>query len=173
MNEEQSQQPVQEPKRNSKPLVITLIVIALIAITGYTVYAVQQNKVNDLNSQVKELKKEASSLKSEVAELKEDTAQPVATSTTPAAVSEDSAILAAAKADAEANVNSKNVTVKIATKSGNNFARVSVSLNPTGYAAVLKKVNNTWVVVVKGQESPSKEDGATYGLPSGWFATDY
>lgn len=58
MNEEQLQQPIQETKRNTKPLIIALIVVALLAVTGYAVYALQQNKINELNKQIENLNKE-------------------------------------------------------------------------------------------------------------------
>lgn len=65
MNEEQPQQPVQTSKRNLKPFIITLAVLLLLAVTGYAVYAIQQNRIQTLNNQVKELQKQVDDQKKE------------------------------------------------------------------------------------------------------------
>lgn len=87
---------------------------------------------------------------------------------------EDELITKAACADAAADVNVDlgSISCTVSAKQ-DNFARVSVNLNPSGYAAILKKVDNIWLVVAKGQEAPSQADGLKYGLPAGWYSTDY
>lgn len=60
MNEEQPSQPsqqlTQEPKSKKKPIIISLIILVLLAGTGYAVYAWQQSRVNELEAEVKTLK---------------------------------------------------------------------------------------------------------------------
>lgn len=72
MNEEQSQVPVQESASKKKPIIIGLIVLALLAVTGYVVYAWQQNRIETLNKQIEGLQKKANS---------SDTASPTSATT--------------------------------------------------------------------------------------------
>lgn len=66
MNEEQpQQQTVQQAKRNIKPLITALVVIVLLAATGYVVYASQQSKIDNLNKQIQDLKKDTKSTSQE------------------------------------------------------------------------------------------------------------
>lgn len=70
MNEDQPQQTPQQqnqesaPRRSPKPLIISLVVVALLAVTGYAVYAWQQREVDKLEAQVKSLQEEAKSSES-------------------------------------------------------------------------------------------------------------
>lgn len=53
------------------------------------------------------------------------------------------------------------------------FARVGINAEGGGYYAILKQVNGIWVVIVTAQGQPGKDAGSKYGLPAGWFSTDY
>lgn len=54
------------------------------------------------------------------------------------------------------------------------FARVGVAASEGGgYALILKKVYDLWVVVAAGQDKPGKAVGQKYGLPGAWFSTEY
>jgi outer membrane murein-binding lipoprotein Lpp len=59
-----------KPKRSKKPLLLSLLVILLIAGAGYSVYAWQHKKVNDLNTQVASLQSQITSLNSQINDLK-------------------------------------------------------------------------------------------------------
>lgn len=84
-------------------------------------------------------------------------------------------IVDAAKAYVEADVQvkpgSNNYTL---LEQQGNFARVSVKANDGGgYAVILKKVYELWVVVAAGQDKPGKDVGQKYGLPAAWYSTEY
>lgn len=65
MNEEQPSQPVQESTSKKKPIIIALVVLVLLAGTGYVVYAWQQNRIQALNDQIKDLQKQVKDAASE------------------------------------------------------------------------------------------------------------
>jgi hypothetical protein len=84
-------------------------------------------------------------------------------------------IVTAAKAyiEADVHVTPGSNTYKLSKEQGT-FARVAVGTNDGGgYAAILKKVYGTWVVVTTGQDLPGKATGEKYGLPADWYTTDY
>lgn len=86
-----------------------------------------------------------------------------------------SPIIAAAKAYVEADVSitpgSNSYTVM---EQQGAFARVNVAASEGGgYALILKNVYDIWVVVATGQDKPSMATGKKYGLPTGWFSTEY
>jgi len=89
--------------------------------------------------------------------------------------SESDAIMAATKAYVEADVHVQPAKLAYAiTKQTDTFARVSVSVaGEGGYYAMLKKVYSIWIVIVTGQDLPGKDIGEKYGLPGGWFSTEY
>jgi hypothetical protein len=84
-------------------------------------------------------------------------------------------IVAAARAYVEADVTVQPDTMTYAlldTKDA--FARVGVgSAEGGGYALILKKVHEIWVVVAAGQELPGQAVAQKYGLPPGWYSADY
>jgi hypothetical protein len=53
------------------------------------------------------------------------------------------------------------------------FARGSAGGEGSGFAFVAKKQNGTWNVIASGQQQPGKAEGQKYGMPSGWYSTDY
>ena len=55
--------------------------------------------------------------------------------------------------------------VKITKQSGN-FARVSVSTGEAGYACVLKKSDNIWIIIFCGQARPLQNDLERWGVPA-------
>ena len=73
MNEEQSQQSVQQPTSKKKPIIIALVIAVLLAVAGYVVYASQQSKINDLNKQIETLKKQSEDTSKESASTTETT----------------------------------------------------------------------------------------------------
>lgn len=88
---------------------------------------------------------------------------------------EDTAIVTAAKAYIEADVHvvPADMNYAVAERTGT-FAKVTVGVKDQGgFYAILKKVYETWVVVVTGQDKPGKDIGSKYGLPTGWFSTEY
>lgn len=80
-----------------------------------------------------------------------------------------------ARADCLARVDSDTSKSKFNLRTlQENFAIVEGTCSGTsGYHVTLKKVEDTWVIVEKGQETPSKGVGKTYGLPQGWYSSDY
>jgi hypothetical protein len=88
---------------------------------------------------------------------------------------DDSIIIAAAKAYVEADVHVNPALITYAvTKREGVFAKVNVAVKDEGgYFAYLKKVNNIWVVIVTGQDLPGKATAEKYGLPQGWFTTEF
>lgn len=84
-------------------------------------------------------------------------------------------ITTAAKAYVEADVSvtpGSNTYSLIEQK--DNFARVNVAPpEGSGYALILKQMYDIWVVVAAGQDKPGKAIGQKYGLPAGWFSTEY
>lgn len=84
-------------------------------------------------------------------------------------------IIDAAKAyvEADVHVTPGSNTYELLEQQGN-FARVGVKANEGGgYAVILKKVYELWVVVAAGQDKPGKDIGQKYGLPAAWFSTEY
>lgn len=84
------------------------------------------------------------------------------------------AIIAAARAyvDADITVQSDQVTyTHLDTK--DSFARVGVGTGEGGYSLILKNVHNIWVVIIASQSLPGQDAAKKYGLPSGWFSTEY
>lgn len=173
IQKEPEETPEAKPNRTKLWVGLTALITALVV--GGAVYAWQSSQATS----------DKTALTTQIADLTGKLASPSPTPTpspspspspspTPSPTpSEDSIIVAAAIADAESNVSVTNATATIVEKSGTSFARVSVGLNPAGYSAILKRVNGIWVVVTRGQGPPSKADGATYGLPSGWYSTAY
>jgi hypothetical protein len=53
------------------------------------------------------------------------------------------------------------------------FARVGINTGGGGYYAILKQVNGIWVVILTAQGQPGKDAGSKYGLPEGWYSTEY
>lgn len=81
----------------------------------------------------------------------------------------------AAKAyvEADVHVTPGSNSYKVLEQQGN-FARVGVMAGEGGgYAVILKKVYEIWVVVAAGQDKPGKDAGQKYGLPAAWFSTEY
>lgn len=84
-------------------------------------------------------------------------------------------IIDAAKAYVEADINVApgSNSYKLLEQQGS-FARVGVMASEGGgYAVILKKVYDIWVVVAAGQDKPGKAIGQKYGLPAAWFSTEY
>jgi len=88
---------------------------------------------------------------------------------------ESTAILQAAQAYVEADVAVAHGSLTfnvLAQQPG--FARVGVnSSEGGGYYLILKKVNNIWITIIGAQDLPSKDMGKKYGLPEGWYSTEY
>jgi len=86
----------------------------------------------------------------------------------------ESVILAAARAyvDADVTVQPEKMTYMLADAK-DNFARINVGTGEGGYSLVLKKVHDIWVVIVAGQGLPGQDAAKKYGLPAGWFSTEY
>lgn len=84
-------------------------------------------------------------------------------------------IINVAKADAQSPVAAKDskVTV-IVKKQGNEFAEALVgdAISGGGYAVILKKVNEEWVIVFKGQDTPDQTTIKTYGIPAEYYSAD-
>lgn len=62
------------------------------------------------------------------------------------------------------------------TRTEGDFAEYSYSYGsgtPGGAMIVIKKSGDYWLPVFNGQESPSKVIGEQFGMPKGWYATDY
>lgn len=88
---------------------------------------------------------------------------------------ETSAILHTAQAYAEADVAVApgSLTFNVLAQK-DAFARVGVTSNESGgYYLILKKVNAVWVTLLGGQDLPGKDIGAKYGMPEGWYSTEY
>jgi hypothetical protein len=85
-------------------------------------------------------------------------------------VDDEPLIIAAVKAK---NPNFANIQVYL-KEIKNNFARGAAGApDEGGFAFIAKKENGSWSVVFQGQQNPGKADGAKYGLPEGWYSTEY
>jgi hypothetical protein len=83
-------------------------------------------------------------------------------------------IVAAAQAyvEADVHVDPNGMKYTVVAQEGV-FARVSVSTGEGGYAVILKKVHDIWVVIAEGQDMPGKAAGEKYALPTGWYSLEY
>lgn len=83
-------------------------------------------------------------------------------------------IVAAARAYTEADVHVTPGSMKYSlVVQQDAFARVAVSDGESGYAHILKKSHDIWVVIASGQDLPGQAAADKYGLPAGWFSTEY
>lgn|GEM_PF-2134248 len=79
----------------------------------------------------------------------------------------------AAYVEADVHLQSGAQTYHLVQHEGS-FARVSVGVNEGGgFSVLLKKVYGLWVAIASGQDIPGKAVGEKYGLPAGWFSTEY
>ncbi len=167
-NEAPAQPPVQEapkPKKSKTPLVLTLLLLLALVAAGTFgwMWFQQSGRVDNLETDLSKARNDVSRL--ETAAKAEDSLDDSAV--TPDTEDSDSeAIIKAALAHAQAPKESTAVSYKteiMYNKGG--FARVSVSAGESGFAQILKKVNDEWVVIVEGQNEPTSDDVKTYGIP--------
>lgn len=159
------------PKHSRKNLLVTLLFILLLAAFGVGVYFWQHQKVNDLNAKVTSLNTKVTSLDKQLASssnkanAKETTNSMQSTSS-----STDEQVITAVKNYCNANVDSttKQSLVLTVGKAGpsqkqvlyssdKNFAYVNAvcskdgTTEGSGSAYYLKKVNNSWIFLYRGQ----------------------
>lgn len=178
MENDQTAKSNQTPKESSSKKSIYIIsAILLISILSASIYIWQQRKITNLNVKITDLNKQISGAD------KESTTN--TTSVTKSEVlSTDEQVLAAVKAYCNANVDqtTKQPLVLTVGKAGPNqkqvlyssdklFAYVNAICNKdgstegSGSAYYLKKVNETWIFLYRGQES-SPEYSAQFNIPS-------
>ena len=159
------------PKKSVNVWMIVAIVLILITI-GLGVYGFinirnQNNKINNLNSQVADLTNKKRTL--------EDAAAAAAKAVVSSATKTDNELVNTATINyLEAQVGVKNnQTFKIENvkiNSAKTFATVSIGVlengqRTSGYSVILKKVNGVWVPILAGQQS-LPEDVTLYGIPN-------
>lgn len=177
-NTTQTEENSQKLKKSGiKKLTYIILNILLIGILGTSVYVWQQGKITNLNDKITELNKQVSSLGETSTNNTDDKATSEVTSA-------DQQVLAAVKAYCNANVDqtTKQPLMLTIGKAGPNqkqvlyssdklFAYVNAICNKdgstegSGSAYYLKKVNETWIFLYRGQES-SPEYSAQFNIPS-------
>ena len=160
------------PKKSVNVWMIVAIIFILISIGlgvyGFITIRNQNNKINSLNSQVSELQ----NIKKTLEDTAAAAAKAVVSSTS--AKSDNDSINTSVINYLEAAVGSKNnqtfkiESVKINT--AKTFATVGVGVlengqRASGFSVILKKVNNSWIVISQGQQS-IPEDVTKYGIPN-------
>lgn len=175
-------QPKPPKKRNTLALILALLLLAVAGLAAFLFYNSGETtrQKNDLTSQVTEKDQEISQLRSQLQSQDTETTNPAPTPNTPAAPTQTEAQQAeeAAKLFYMARVAGPqkiaDYKAELLQESGN-FKRYGLSRNgqPGGASVVVKKVDNKWVGIVGGQQQPSKAEGELYGLPTGWFSTEY
>ena len=162
------------PKKSVNVWMIVAIIFILIAIGlgvyGFITIRNQNNKINNLNSQVADLTNKKKNL--------EDAAAAAATAVTKAVstnqTATDEALIAQAKNKILSNLTNKTANVNIAERNGD-FVRVTYSTSdqavpgPGGSSMTFKKVNGTWQFIYAGQLNPCTDLIALYGVPEAWI----
>lgn len=157
--------PARKPKGWMITSIILIVVVVAMSAFGYYKWKQYRTLTGQLGAQINALQNQVTELQAQVASLQ---SQNTTKSTT---VSSDQALINAAVAKYRALVAFKNPVAKIQDQSGD-FAHVEVhddGVNGTSRVAIFKKVNGIWVYVWGGTESPGKDIGVAYGLPSGWY----
>ena len=161
---EPTPEPTQEvkPKKSKAPMMLGILLVVALAACGAVgwMYYDQSNQKATLESQIDEKDKKINKLTSQLGEETEPAIsdQPVD--------SETDAIVAAATAYARAPEDSVGTTFEVEiTKQVDDYASVSVTSGDSGFTEILKNVDDQWVVIVAGQDTPSDEDVQTYGIP--------
>lgn len=153
-----------------RALTITLFISALV-LAGVFLFLWQSQKsaTNAKQASIDATQTEMADLKKRLTELKSDLAKQTnpTPKTEPEPVVDDEAqIKHATKAYVHAQVGSESATLSVnLTKRLDNFARVSVSTGEVGYACVLKKSDQIWLVIFCGQSSPVQDELNRWGVP--------
>ncbi len=174
-----------KPKGKTKTLAIIMTVLFLAAAgaAGFLIFDRQQLQKDkkDLSSEISEKTNEAEKIKSEleskISELEKNktpanSQTPTTTKTDAQLASEAARAFYAAKLTGAQDITT--FTANQVQESGS-FRRFSVSKTGEmgGASVIVKKVGTVWVGVAAGQGQPSKETGESYGLPAGWYSTEY
>jgi flagellar basal body-associated protein FliL len=178
------QAPVVSPKRSKKGLLVTLLVILLLAGVGGGVYYWQHQKVSDLEATVTRLNTEVAGLNGQLKTSKTTAAKDSSASSKAVVLSTDEQVLAAVKNYCNANVDpatKQALVLKVGTagdsqkqvlySADKNFAYVNAvcskdgTTDGSGSAYYLKKVNDTWVFLYRGQMA-SPEYTTQYNIPA-------
>jgi uncharacterized protein (UPF0333 family) len=132
---------------------LLIIIVLLVGFIGYYVYHTRNNTNLTYD-------RAASSINS--------TSKVQSTSNKP---TDEASIIAAVKAR---NPDTPNLQVTVTAYQGQ-FAKGTAHGDEggSGFAFIAKKDNGTWSVIFVGQELPSKAAGQKYGMPAGWYSTDY
>jgi len=162
-------------KGSNKPVIILSVLLGLaVVVAGVFAYlwmdqsskaTTLQETVSSNSKEIESLKKQASDSAAEVSDT------PAAVSDKTQSVSSDDdgkSIVEMVGAYAHTRVSDAHAKLSIqVTKKELPFARVSVSTEEgTGYACVLKKSDNLWVVLFCGQGTPLQSDLDAWGVPA-------
>jgi len=146
-------------------IIFILISIGL-GIYGFITIRNQNNKINNLNSQVSDLTNKKKTL--------EDAAAAAATAVTKnissSQATTDEALITQAKNKILSNLTNKTANVNIDERNGD-FVRVAYSTSDLpggGSSMTFKKVNGTWQFIYAGQLNPCTDLIALYGVPEAW-----
>lgn len=165
-----------QDKGSNKSVIILSVLLGLVVIAAGVfayLWMDQSNKattlqetINGNSKEIESLKKQANDSTAEASDTPDGSASG---ETQPAPSGDDSAsIVAMVGAYAHTRVSDAHAKLSVeVTKKELPFARVSVSTEEgTGYACVLKKSDNLWVVLFCGQGTPLQSDLDAWGIPA-------
>jgi hypothetical protein len=147
-------------ERGTMPVLAAMLVVALIVVVGFAVYAA--SKAN---------KKDAQTLNASPSPSESQVASASPTTTPTPSQSDNDLITQAVRSynSQSANDTVTGITIVGANAKGNGATAGAAS----GYEFIAHKDNGTWKVVYRGQEKPGKALGTQYALPADWYSTAY
>jgi flagellar biogenesis protein FliO len=160
------------PKKSVNVWMIVAIIFVLISIGlgvyGFIAIRNQNNKINNLNSQVADLQNTKKALEDAAAAAAKAAVNTATNKTDNDLVNTSTTNYLESAVGAKNNQTFKIETVKINT--AKTFATVGVGVlengqRTSGFNVILKKVNNSWVVISEGQQSVP-EEVTKYGIPN-------
>ena len=163
-------EPLVKKEKHSKAFsfvsVLFLLMLLVAGVMTYLWYD-QKTRVEGLESEIDGAEQTVTSLRSEL--TKASGANPDTSVASPAPVKTDEELIKQAVTayhHAYKGAENEKYTIGV-TKKDNSFAWAGISSIPPegGAKCILKKVDNTWVVLLCGQSAPSQDDIDRWGIP--------
>lgn len=159
-------------KPNSKLPWILLVVLALV-LGGIIIWLVMQ--LQSSNSKLSSTESDLATAKSASASDADSATEPDNSTSSDAPVTNDNdqdtvVNTTIAWITAQKGGDKEKVTVSV-TKKELPFARVAVAAEEGGYACVLKKSNDIWLIVFCGQDSPLQDELDRWGVPTSMLSS--